>query len=99
MVAVILIVSATPLFTLLMTFLYFRRETITWRTVATIVSIVPGVIVVALSGGGRLRRTRVSSKAKDQVRARSAAGVRAPLTSAHGATSTSEWADTLGSLK
>jgi len=34
-----------------MTFLYFGRETITWRTVATIVLIVPGVIVVALSGG------------------------------------------------
>jgi len=45
------IVSATPLFTLLMTLLYFGRETITWRTIATIILIVPGVIVVALSGG------------------------------------------------
>jgi len=50
-VAVIPIVSATPLFTLLMTLLYFGRETITWRTFATIILIVPGVIVVALSGG------------------------------------------------
>jgi drug/metabolite transporter (DMT)-like permease len=48
---VIPIVSATPLFTLLMTFVYFGRETITWRTIATIALIVPGVIVVALSGG------------------------------------------------
>ena len=50
-VAVMPIVSATPLFTLLMTFLYFGRETITWRTIATIVLIVPGVIVVAVGGG------------------------------------------------
>jgi drug/metabolite transporter, DME family len=49
-VAVIPIVSATPLFTLLMTFVYVGRQTITWRTIA-IALIVPGVIVVALSGG------------------------------------------------
>jgi uncharacterized membrane protein len=50
-VAVIPIVSATPLFTLFMTIVYFGRETITWRTIATIALIVPGVIVVALTGG------------------------------------------------
>jgi uncharacterized membrane protein len=48
-VAVIPIVSATPLFTLLMTFVYAGRETIK-RTIA-IALIVSGVIVVALSGG------------------------------------------------
>jgi drug/metabolite transporter, DME family len=50
-VAVVPIVSATPVFTLLMGFFYFGRETITWRTVATIALIVPGVILVALSSG------------------------------------------------
>lgn len=50
-VAVVPIVSATPVFTLLMGFFYFGRETITWRTVATIALIVPGVVLVALSGG------------------------------------------------
>jgi uncharacterized membrane protein len=49
-VAVVPIVSATPVFTLLMGFLYLGRETITWRTVATIALIVPGVILVALTG-------------------------------------------------
>ena len=49
-VAVVPIVSATPVFTLLMGFFYFGRETITWRTLGTIALIVPGVIVVALSG-------------------------------------------------
>jgi hypothetical protein len=33
-----------------MGFFYFGRETITWRTVGTMALIVPGVIVVALSG-------------------------------------------------
>jgi drug/metabolite transporter, DME family len=50
-VAVVPIVSATPVFTLLMGFFYFGRETITWRTVGTIALIVPGVILVAMSGG------------------------------------------------
>jgi drug/metabolite transporter (DMT)-like permease len=49
-VAVVPIVSATPVFTLLLGFFYFGRETITWRTVATIGLIVPGVILVALGG-------------------------------------------------
>jgi DME family drug/metabolite transporter len=50
-VAVVPIVSATPVFTLLMGFFYFGRETITWRTVGTMALIVPGVILVALSSG------------------------------------------------
>jgi drug/metabolite transporter, DME family len=49
-VAVVPIVSATPVFTMLLGLLWFGRETITWRTVATIALIVPGVIVVTLSG-------------------------------------------------
>ena len=50
-VTVVPIVSATPALTLLLGFLYFGRETITWRTVGTIALIVPGVILVAVSGG------------------------------------------------
>lgn len=48
-VAVLPIVSATPVFTLLMGFFWFGRETITWRTIATMALIVPGVVLVALS--------------------------------------------------
>jgi uncharacterized membrane protein len=50
-VAVVPIVSATPVFTLLMGFFFFGRETITGRTVLTIALIVPGVILVALNSG------------------------------------------------
>ena len=32
-----------------MGFFYFGRETITWRTLATMALIVPGVILVAIS--------------------------------------------------
>jgi drug/metabolite transporter, DME family len=49
-VAVIPIVSATPVFTRLLGFFWFGRETITWRTVATIALIVPGVVLVAVAG-------------------------------------------------
>ncbi len=42
------IVSASPVFTMLLGWLVFGRETITWRTVATIALIVPGVILVAV---------------------------------------------------
>lgn len=49
LVTVLPIVSATPVFTMLMGFFYFGRETITWRTLATMALIVPGVILVALS--------------------------------------------------
>ena len=48
-VAVVPIVSATPVFTLLMGMLYFGRETITGRTILTMALIVPSVILVALS--------------------------------------------------
>jgi uncharacterized membrane protein len=48
-VAVMPIVSAAPVFTLLMGFFYFGRETITWRTVATIALIVPSVVLVAVN--------------------------------------------------
>jgi drug/metabolite transporter (DMT)-like permease len=43
------IVSASPIFTMVLGWLVFGGETITWRTVATIALIVPGVILVALS--------------------------------------------------
>ena len=49
MVAVIPIVSATPVFTMLMGYFYFGREIITWRTLATVALIVPGVVLVAVS--------------------------------------------------
>jgi drug/metabolite transporter (DMT)-like permease len=49
-VTVVPIVSATPVFTMMMGLLWFGRETITWRTVATMALIVPGVVIVALSG-------------------------------------------------
>jgi len=47
-VAVVPLVSATPVFTLLLGLLLFGRERITWRTLATIALIVPGVVLVAL---------------------------------------------------
>ena len=50
-VAVVPIVSATPVFTLLLGICFFGRETITWRTVGTIALIVPGVVLVALNSG------------------------------------------------
>ncbi len=49
LVTVLPIVSATPVFTMLMGFFYFGRETITRRTIATMALIVPGVILVATS--------------------------------------------------
>jgi drug/metabolite transporter, DME family len=49
-VAVVPIVSATPVFTLLLGLFYFGRETITWRIAVTVALIVPGVMLVALSG-------------------------------------------------
>jgi uncharacterized membrane protein len=48
-VSVVPIVSATPVFTMLLGFFWFGRETITFRTVATIALIVPGVILVAVA--------------------------------------------------
>ena len=43
------IVSASPVFTMLLGLAYFGRETISWRTIATIALIVPGVILVAVA--------------------------------------------------
>ncbi len=45
---VVPIVASTPVFALLLGLVFFRREVITWRTVATIALIVPGVMLVAL---------------------------------------------------
>lgn len=50
LVAVVPIVSATPVFTLLMGYFWFGREIITARTLWTIALIVPGVILVAVAG-------------------------------------------------
>lgn len=50
LVSVIPIVSATPVFTLLMGYFWFGREIITTRTLVTIALIVPGVILVAVTG-------------------------------------------------
>jgi uncharacterized membrane protein len=50
LVSVIPIVSATPVFTLLMGYLWFGREIISARTIVTIALIVPGVILVAVAG-------------------------------------------------
>lgn len=47
-VTVLPVSASTPVFTLALGLLVFRRETITWRTVATIALIVPGVILVCL---------------------------------------------------
>jgi DME family drug/metabolite transporter len=48
LVAVVPVVSATPVFTMLLGLIVFRREAFSWRTVATIALVVPGVILVAL---------------------------------------------------
>ncbi len=50
LVSVIPIVSATPVFTMLMGYFWFGREIITTRTLVTIALIVPGVILVAVAG-------------------------------------------------
>lgn len=50
LVSVIPIVSATPVFTMLMGYLWFGREIITARTMVTIALIVPGVVLVAVAG-------------------------------------------------
>jgi uncharacterized membrane protein len=52
LVAVVPIVSATPVFTMLMGYFWFGREVITARTLWTIALIVPGVILVAVAGRG-----------------------------------------------
>jgi drug/metabolite transporter, DME family len=48
LVAVVPVVSATPVFTMLLGHFVFRRERFSWRMAATIALVVPGVILVAL---------------------------------------------------
>ncbi len=50
LVSVIPIVSATPVFTMVMGYLWFGREIISTRTLVTIALIVPGVVLVAVAG-------------------------------------------------
>ncbi len=47
---VVPLVSTTPLFTLLLGLLLFRREIITWRQVTMVVIVVAGVILIAAGG-------------------------------------------------
>jgi drug/metabolite transporter (DMT)-like permease len=46
LVAVVPIVSASPVFTMLLGYLVFKREVITWQTIAAMVLVVGGVILV-----------------------------------------------------
>jgi uncharacterized membrane protein len=48
LVTVVPIVSATPVFTMLLGLFVFRRERFSWRMVATIALVVPGVMLVAM---------------------------------------------------
>jgi len=50
LISVVPIVSATPVFTMVMGYLWFGREIISSRTLVTIALIVPGVILVAVAG-------------------------------------------------
>ena len=47
------IVASSPVFALLLAILVFRRETLTWQTVATIAMVVLGVVLVILGGQPR----------------------------------------------
>ena len=42
------LIATTPVFTLLLGYLVFRRETITWPTVAAIVLIFAGCVLIIL---------------------------------------------------
>ena len=46
LVAVVPIVSASPVFTMLLGYLVFKREVITWQTIAAMALVVGGVILV-----------------------------------------------------
>ncbi len=48
-ITVIPIIAVTPVFAMLLSLFVFGRETLTWRTYATIALVVPGVILVSLS--------------------------------------------------
>ena len=47
------IVASSPVFALMLAIVVFRRETLTWRTVATIALVVAGVILVILGSQSR----------------------------------------------
>jgi uncharacterized membrane protein len=49
LISVVPIVSASPVFTMLLGMLIFKREIITWQTVLTIGLVVPGVVLVVMS--------------------------------------------------
>lgn len=49
LITVVPIVSCSPFISLLLSVAIFRRETITWQSVATICLIVPGVILIAMA--------------------------------------------------
>ena len=49
LVAVVPIVSASPIFTMLLGYFVFKREVITWQTIAAMVLVVGGVILVVTS--------------------------------------------------
>jgi len=44
------IVSCSPVFAMALGYFVFKKETITWRTVATVALVVPGVVVVIVYG-------------------------------------------------
>ena len=46
LVSVVPIVSASPVFTMLLGYLVFKREIITWQTLAAMALVIPGVILV-----------------------------------------------------
>lgn len=48
LVSVVPIVSASPVFTMLLGLFVFRSESVNWRTVMTIALVVPGVVLVVL---------------------------------------------------
>ncbi|WP_072387484.1 DMT family transporter [Hyphomicrobium sp. CS1BSMeth3] len=48
LVSVVPVVSATPVFTMLLGLFVFRRERFSWRMLATIALVVPGVMLVAM---------------------------------------------------
>jgi DME family drug/metabolite transporter len=44
------LVATSPVFTLLLSWLVFRMETISWRTVLGVTMVVPGVVLITLTG-------------------------------------------------
>src|SRR5690606_29471553 len=48
LISVVPVISATPVFTMLLGLFVFRRERFSWRMAATLALVVPGVLLVAL---------------------------------------------------